>query len=60
MNTPLDLARVAYAAYGDSTGGLNYQGEPMPQWDDLGDAIQDAWIVAAGAVARELRNPSTD
>jgi hypothetical protein len=27
------LARAAYAAYGQATGGLNYQGLPMPEWE---------------------------
>ena len=31
--------RIAYRAYGDATGGLNYQGLPMPTWDDLGDTV---------------------
>lgn len=43
-------ARRAYAAYGAMTGGKNYQGLPMPSWDELGDVIQRAWIAAANAV----------
>lgn len=46
------LARIAYAAYGDTTGGKNYQGLPMPTYDDLGDTIQAAWRNAAGALVR--------
>lgn len=53
MATNLDLAKIAYRAYGDTTGGLNFRGEPMPTWDDLGERIQQAWISAAGAVAFE-------
>jgi hypothetical protein len=49
---PLDLAKVAYAAYGDATGGLNYQGAPMPAWDDLGTPIQSAWVAAARAITQ--------
>jgi hypothetical protein len=48
------LARAAYAAYGESTGGKNYQGLPMPAFDDLGDTIQAAWRAAAAAVAVEV------
>lgn len=58
--TPLQLAQAAYAAYGDSTGGLNYQGRAMPDWDDLGDAIQVAWVAAAGAVERTLLTPPAE
>lgn len=47
------LARVAYAAYGNSTGHLNYQGNPMPTWDELPERIRTAWIAAARAVCDE-------
>lgn len=50
-------ARIAYAAYGESTGGKNYQGNPMPPWEHLGDAIQAAWLAAAEAVADYLAGP---
>lgn len=48
--SPLELARVAYAAYGGSTDYKNYRGLPMPEWDELGEAIQSAWITAVVAV----------
>jgi hypothetical protein len=56
MTTP--LAQVAYAAYGATTGGLNYRGEPMPEWADLGDRIQGAWIAAAHAVVDAVEDRS--
>ncbi len=43
-------AQRAYAAYGDVTGGKNYQGNPMPAWDALGETIQDAWHAAVRTV----------
>ncbi len=49
-----DLAQVAYAAYGTATDGKNYQGLPMPTWDDLGAPIQDAWRAAARGVVAAL------
>jgi hypothetical protein len=52
---PSALAQAAYAAYGISTGGLNYRGEPMPEWADLGESIQRAWVAAARAVEQQLR-----
>lgn len=55
--TRLELAQAAYKAYGEATGGLNYQGLPMPEWDDLGDVIQYAWLTAAEAVETALLNP---
>jgi len=40
----LDDAQTLYAAYGETTGGLNFRGEPMPDWDGLGGTIQWAWV----------------
>jgi hypothetical protein len=56
----VDDARTAYAAYGDTTGHRNFRGEPMPEWTDLGDTIQRAWIAAAAAVRRraEMERPA--
>ncbi len=42
-----DVARAMYAAYGETTGHKNYQGNPMPEWGDLGENIQRAWLAAA-------------
>jgi hypothetical protein len=52
--SPEDFARLAYDAYGKSTGGKNYQGLPMPTWLDLPEPIQQAWMAAAGAVRQAL------
>jgi hypothetical protein len=49
-----DLAEVAYAAYGASTGHKNFRGDPMPAWEDLGEAIQTAWTAAALAVQADV------
>lgn len=46
----LTPAQTAYAAYGATTGGLNFRGEPMPAWEQLGDKIQAAWTAATRAV----------
>lgn len=48
--TDTDLAQAAYTAYGQATGGRNFLGDPMPDWDDLGDTIQGAWVAATIAV----------
>jgi hypothetical protein len=55
--TRLELAQAAYTAYGEATGGLNVRGEPLPEWDGLGDVIQYAWLTAAEAVETTLLNP---
>lgn len=55
------LAKLAYVAYGETTGFRNFQGNPMPSWNNLGDTIQAAWIAAANAVQDHLsRSPATD
>ena len=41
------FARFAYIAYGKATGFENYQGLPMPAWEDLPPAIVDAWCAVA-------------
>lgn len=46
------LARAAYDAYGKRTQWLNFRGDPMPAFDDLGDTIRSAWVAAAVEVAR--------
>lgn len=48
-----DLARIAYAAYGETTDHKNYRGDPMPAFDDFGDTIRAAWCAAAAAVVAE-------
>jgi len=45
--TPVEKAQRAYEAYGAVTEHKNFQGDPMPAWDDLGDTIQAAWVAAA-------------
>ncbi len=44
------LAKMAYASYGEVTGFKNYQGLPMPEFDELPDQIQRAWDAAVQAV----------
>lgn len=44
------LAQTAYDAYGLVVNYKNYQGNPMPAFDDLGELIQDAWREATVAV----------
>lgn len=54
----IDLAKLAYQAYGQQRNFKNYQGDQMPEWDELGSGIQDGWIAAAGAVAGFLQGPT--
>lgn len=45
---PLQRARDAYQRYGAVTGFKNFQGNPMPEFSDLGEKIQQAWVAAVG------------
>jgi hypothetical protein len=40
------MAMTAYRAYGSVTEFKNYQGLPMPTWEDLPEKIKTAWIEA--------------
>lgn len=44
------LARIAYCNYGRTTDFKNYQGNPMPKWEDLPDKIKNAWRNATKSV----------
>lgn len=48
------LARTAYLAYGKETGGLNHKGDPMPDYDDLTEKTQQAWVAAAIAIVKTV------
>jgi hypothetical protein len=49
------LGQVGYDAYGDHANWKNYQGEPMPNWEDLPADIRLHWETAAGAIVRSAR-----
>lgn len=54
----IELAKTAYEEYAGYTNWKNYQGLQMPEWNDLPDNIQKAWIAAsAGVVDVVLKNP---
>jgi hypothetical protein len=42
--------RTAYEAYAEVTSWKNWQGLPMPAWEDLPELIRRAWSEAAQAV----------
>ena len=54
------MARNAYNAYGDITGHLNYQGLPMPEWEQLTEKIQAAWMNAVKQVALDFHIRNAD
>lgn len=55
------IAASAYRAYGYKVGWKNYQGLPMPKWDELTPAIRAAWEAAARHVQLCIHSgPATD
>lgn len=45
-----NLAQVAYEAYAEHQGWKNYQGNPIPQWDEVREDIKQAWQAAVDAI----------
>lgn len=57
MGTPFDytyLGKVGYDAYGADADWKNYQGKPMPKWEELPADIRRKWTVAAKAITAAL------
>jgi hypothetical protein len=52
-----ELAKIAYRAYGETTDFKNYQGLPMPEWENLSETIQRAWINAVADVVSPEEKP---
>lgn len=46
----IQWGKVGYEAYGEQVGWKAYNGEAMPQWEQLPQRIQDAWHAAASAI----------
>ena len=44
------LARKGFEAYNEAAGGLNYEGKPIPPWDEVPQHIRDKWKVATYAI----------
>lgn len=53
------LARVAFDAYGQSTGGKTWDGKPIPAFDEIRARtphVALAWEAAATAILKELHH----
>lgn len=44
--SPEAIAQEVYGAYGKVTDFKNFQGNPMPKWEELPPKIQEAWVAA--------------
>lgn len=51
-----EVAKDAYAAYGQVTDFMNFQGNPMPTWEELPEKIQLAWQAAATTAGLNMGN----
>lgn len=49
------LGKVGYAAYNEHQGGVNYEGKPIPAWDENPrEDIKAAWDRASEAIADQV------
>lgn len=47
LDPSFQLAKKAYSKYALVTNFKNFRGEPMPEFDDLPELIQQAWMEAS-------------
>jgi hypothetical protein len=60
MATPKpSLGQVGYEAYADAQQWKNYQGLPIPAWEQVRSDIKAAWEVGAEAVIDAWENRHT-
>jgi hypothetical protein len=50
----IELAQRFYNAYGVHADWKSWNGNPMPQWDELNEAVQSHWIAVAQLAIDEL------
>lgn len=58
--TAASLAEALYAAYTESSGGLNWQGKKRPSWAELPAEIRGHWGAAAKGAKLLLAGPDAD
>jgi hypothetical protein len=49
----LEYGKVAFDAYSDHADYKTHDGKPIPQWDDLTDAVREHWDAAALAAIEQ-------
>lgn len=57
--TIAQLARQLYDAYGQSAGWKNFQGNPMPTWEELPNNIRANWSASARECVRMAKSYPT-
>ena len=53
------MERRMWEAYAKQAGGVSFDGQPLPTWDELGEERQSCWIATASVAAdriEELEN----
>lgn len=55
-----EVASSGYRAYAASTGNKNYQGLPMPTWDELPENIKTAWEAAARQISEAANSGGSE
>lgn len=51
------LGQIAYEAYRETVGNVDYRGEPLPDWEKLfSDKVRYGWEKAAKAVEKAIMN----
>jgi len=48
------LGHIAFDAYNDDRGGVNFRGEKTPPWQELTPEIRGAWEASAIATGKAL------
>jgi hypothetical protein len=57
--TAENLARIAYAGYGNNRGWVVASGAPMPRWEDQKPEFRAAWTAGLADVLTFLRDSAS-
>lgn len=49
-----DLAKQMWEAYAKQAGGVTFDGNPLHDWDGLGEDRQSCWVAAARVAADRI------
>ena len=53
-NDLVKMERRMWEAYVKQAGGVSFDGQPLPTWDELGEERQSCWIAAASVAADRI------
>ena len=52
--TDTHIAKLMWDAYAIQAGGKNFDGKPLPAWDELSEDRQSCWVAAASVTASRI------